>query len=157
MNHTLKKLPADSEEFASELQEYRKTPEGAVAGCIAALNIMAENFEEGEKAFLALVPDTPSNSIRLAGRQLAESPWLIRSYFAGTSPENGYTVPEERVLNLSTNLYSGSPEQGSVKFFVDCSGAQSARPVTVERKGNGSWYPREWSSLVMGMVKPKNT
>jgi len=156
MNYSMTKLPENTEELLSALSEYRSSPEGAVAGCIAALSILARDPEEGRSAVLLMNPDTPESSLRLAENQLADSPWLMGSYFHGATPENGYTISGEYSLELTTNSYSGSPEDGSVKFFVACSGADSPRPVTVESRENGFWYPREWSSLIVGIRKPLN-
>lgn len=153
MNYSMGRLPGNTDEFSSLIHEYRKSAEGAVAGCIAALNIMAENYKEGRKAMMMLHPETSETTMRLAGSQLGEAPWLVRSYFTGTSPENGYEITGDFSMDLSKNPYSGSPEDGSVKFFVACSGADSPRPVTVARRDN-YWYPREWSSLIVGIKKP---
>lgn len=156
MNYKMKRLPANIDDFSSELLEYRQSARGAVAGCIAALNIMAGNPEEGRKAMMLLNPETPESTLRLAENQLSASPWLMGSYFQGTTPENNYMIPEELVIHMTTNPYSGSSEDGSIKFFVACSGADSPRPVTVENRENGSWYAREWSSLIVGIRKPQN-
>ena len=156
MNYTMDKLPADIIEFSSALPEYRQSSRGAVAGCIAALNIMTDNPEEGRKAMLLLNHETAESTLRLAENQLAASPWLMGSYFQGTSPENNYRIPEEPIILITTNPYSGSSEDGSVKFFVACSGADSPRPVTVASRDDGAWYPREWSSLIVGIRKPLN-
>lgn len=156
MNYIMKKLPVNADDLSSELLEYRQSAEGAVAGCVAALNIMAGNPDEGRKAMMMLNPETPESTLRLAESQLAASPWIMGSYFQGTSPGNNYLIPDEPVINITMNPYSGSSEDGSVKFFVACSGADSPRPVTVRSGKNGLWYPGEWSSLIVGIRKPLN-
>ncbi len=154
MIHTLKMVPGTLDEFSRELPGYTATPEGAVAGCIGALMLMAGDPETGLEAMKLLAPGTSESILRLAKGQLTEAPWLARSYFSGTAPENGYELPEEIAISMETNLYSGSPQEGSVKIFVGCSGADSSRPVTVTRGEDGTWRPREWSSLIVGIRKP---
>ncbi len=154
MNHTLKMVPGTLDEFSRELPGYTATPEGAVAGCIGALILMAGDPDTGIEAMRLLAPGTSESILRLAKGQLKEAPWLPRSYFSGTAPENGYQLPGEKTISMETNLYSGSPEEGSVKIFVGCSGADSSRPVTVTRGDDGAWRPTEWSSLIVGIRKP---
>jgi hypothetical protein len=110
--------------------------------------------EEGKRALMAICPEAAASTTRLAVEQLGRAPWIADSYFSGATPENGYTPPREKVVSMSTNPYSGTREEGSVKYFVQCSGADSPRPVTVRRREDGSWYPWEWSSLIVGIVEP---
>lgn len=154
MTYSMSSLPEDREEFAAFLPEFRRSPEGAIAGCVAALRILAKDREEGRKAMELLNPETPESSFRLAESQLSRSPWLMDSYFSGTSPENGYSIPESIELEIASNLYSGHPESGRTKLFVKCSGADSARPVTLEKNDEGNWRPVEWSTLVVGIREP---
>lgn len=154
MNFTLNKLAVSFDDFSASLTEYNSTPEGAVAACILALKILAGNNEEGEMAIMLLNPETSQGTIRLAGRQLEKSPWIINSYFNGSSPDNGYKIDEPAVISMSTNPYSGSSEEGSLKLFVDCSGSDSPRPVTTKRNDDGTWYASEWSSLIVGIREP---
>ena len=58
-------------------------------------------------------------------------------------------------MRFSTNPHSGDPAHGTVKLFVECSGADSPRPVTLKRDPDGRWAPVEWSSLLSG-IRPPN-
>lgn len=156
MNYIMDGLPQNSDEMKEAPHRWENSPEAAAAGCVAALRIMARDPEEGRKALLALNPDTPQSTLRLAESQLERYPWLPDSYFVGSTPANGYAVPDEPVISLSKNTYSGSEEEGKVKFFLACSGADSPRPVTVIRR-DGSWRPGEWSSLIVGIRAPENS
>jgi len=129
-------------------------PEGAAALCIMALNMMTQDEAAGTDCLKALNPDVPQSSLRLAESQLRHAPYLIRSLFLGTSPENRYTLPEMLEIEFTTNIYSGTPGLGQIKLFAACSGADSPRPITVSRRENGSWYASEWSSLIVGIRPP---
>lgn len=88
-------------------------------------------------------------------RQVASRPWGPRSYFVGTSPENGYRLPEAPYrFELSRNPYSGDEDEGCVKVFVASSGASTPRPVTVKRNNRGLWKALERSSLTVGVEPP---
>lgn len=58
-------------------------------------------------------------------------------------------------VTLTTNPYSGDADQGLIKLFVVCAGANSPRPVTLERQEDGLWKASEWSSLLMGIRRPE--
>lgn len=154
MEYRITRLPESAEELSAEVPELASSPAGAVAACLAALNIMAGNPREGKKAFEAIHPEVSPSSLRLAEDQLSRAPWIPGSYFMGTSPVTGYRIPDLISISLSVNLYSGSEGEGSLKYFVECSGADSPRPVTVKRREDGSWYAHEWSSLIVGIKEP---
>ena len=154
ISYTFTELPNREEEMMNSREDFSSSPAGAAAGCIAALKILSTDPEQGEKMLRLLNPDVSNGALRLARGQLLPSPWIIHSLFAGTSPENGYSIPGEKTIELSTNPYSGSEDSGSIKFFVKCSGADSPRPITVRRNTSGKWYPHEWSSLLVGIREP---
>ncbi|PIE52661.1 hypothetical protein CSA37_05365 [Candidatus Fermentibacteria bacterium] len=150
----ISRVPETLEDFREMLPELQQSPEGAAVACILALKILASNTEAGTTALQLLDPDVARYRLDLAVRQLAKLPVMMNSYFLGTSPEEGYALPEQLSAEFTTNKYSGSPEEGSVKLFTACSGASSSRPVTVRRLDNGKWYPYEWSSLIVGVIAP---
>ncbi len=155
MSYPLAALPADLETFAAALPSLTTDPEGAAAACVAALHLLALDAEAGKKALALLDPQVSNRTLQLAERQLAQHPHLPRSYFLGTSPQGGYALPEALELAFSENPYSGSRDQGQLKLFVACSGADSPRPITTKRRSDGRWYPHSWSSLVVGIRPPQ--
>jgi len=155
MKHCIKALPGSAAGFQTMLHDLENTPEGAVFACIAALNILAADPEEGKKALVLFDPEIGLSRIQLAEMQMERAPYLMGSYFSGTGPENGYRIPETLEMELTTNRYSGSEGEGSVKFFVRCSGSSSPRPVTVHQRPDGTWYAHEWSSLIVGIAAPE--
>ncbi len=131
-----------------------RSPEGAAAACIFALNILAENSAAGIEALKEMNPDITFSTLQLAESQLKSKPYMLHSYFTGTAASSGYRLPENLEIDFTTNRYSGTPDQGRVKLFVACTGAHSPRPITVRKKDDGSWYALEWSSLVVGIKPP---
>ncbi|MCD6587767.1 MAG: hypothetical protein J7K88_04360 [Candidatus Fermentibacteraceae bacterium] len=154
MKYAVKILPLSKEDFSTLLPDLHRTPEGAAAACIFALNILAENSAAGIEALKEMNPDVTFSTLQLAESQLKSKPYMIHSYFTGTAASNGYRLPENLEFDFTTNRYSGTPDQGRVKLFVACTGAHSPRPITVRKRNDGSWYALEWSSLVVGIKPP---
>ena len=71
----------------------------------------------------------------------------------GTSPDNGYTLPEPPyTLEITRNPYSEINEN-TVKVFVLSSGADSPRPVTLKQNSRGIWKVSV-ESLILGIREP---
>ncbi len=153
---SLSAIPEDLPQFLALLDQLRERPEGAAAGVILALALLATDRELGRRCLEAAAPALPASRFRFVEERLAGQEYLPSSYLLGTHPENGYRPGEMPILmRFSTNPYSGDPAQGTVKLFVECSGADSPRPVTLKRDPDGRWAPVEWSSLLSG-IRPPN-
>lgn len=151
----LKSIPEDSTRFEEMLQSLNGTPEGAGAGLIAALTVMTRDRETGRRCVSLADPSLPASRFRFVEERLSGKEYLPASYIAGALPENRYRLPEPPlVIRFSTNPYSGDPGSGRVKLFVQCSGADSPRPLTVVRGADGRWTAVEWSSLLTGIRPP---
>ncbi len=157
MKFTVNYLPKTQAELENLVEEYSQTAEGAAVFCILALNSASTETSSTSKILELMNPDISLSMKQLSERQLKKSPYVIRSYFSGTSPENNYTIPENNLeIVLSTNKYSGTAEEGKIKFFINCSGADSPRPVTVKKNSQQRWYAHEFSSLIVGIRAPVN-
>jgi len=93
--------------------------------------------------------------------QFDQYPYVIRSYFEGASPENGYSVdPDSPVtLTVSENPYSRD-EDGYVKLFFRSSGADSERPVTLRYKAStDQWFlfSNTFMGLCAGITEPADS
>jgi hypothetical protein len=74
----------------------------------------------------------------------------------GATPENGYQLPNLPYhLSFTRNPYSGKDESGLVKVFIACSGASTARPISLKRGTDGLWRGWEWSTLLVGVAAAK--
>jgi hypothetical protein len=121
--------------------------------CLAAA-ITQQRLQEGSGGYEGW--ELHVRSRQLIQSQMARQPYMPRSYFAGTAPEQGYELPAPpHDVQFSANPYSGDPESGHYKVFVVSSGADSPRPVTVSRNPSGIWQAYEWSSLLVGVKEPR--
>jgi hypothetical protein len=148
-------VPASFQQFTEQMRSLGESPEGAAAGVIIGLAVMARDKDLGKQCVTAADPSLPASRLRFVEERLAGKDYLPYSYIIGTRPENSYSPPEPpMVIRFSTNPYSGDPAGGRVKLFVECSGADSPRPVTVTRGADGRWTAAEWSSLLTGVRPP---
>lgn len=163
-------IPADVEEFVALRNEIAVTPEGGAAMFVVAMSAYAKDPDLGMRLFTAILVNdgsmlrddpagyggkAPGNSASYLIRRLDDAPWVASSYWIGTSPENGYTVPEGNPLTtaVSRNPYSVVSET-EMRVFVHCTGADSPRPIRLERNNRGVWKVAEFSSLVVGVRPP---
>ena len=75
------------------------------------------------------------------------------SYFAGATPENHYTPKEPFTITIERNHISDA-EQGYMKLFIPCGGADSPRPIKLRQKGDGRWFLWE-QYLLTDIRQPK--
>ena len=163
---TVETIPSNIEEFIQLRKQKATSPEGGAAMFCIAMKIYSENKELGEKCFVSIADRselktgktykgyTLSNwrTIRSASLRY---PLIANTYILGSTPENGYTVSLPYKYVFTTGKYSGDPATGKIKIFVDCSGADSARPIHMVKNDKGIWKASKWSSLYAGM-KPVN-
>jgi hypothetical protein len=165
----ISRFPKNIEEFLELRNQIATTPQGGASMFIIALMMYVQSsdndfapltvaitkshLQENSKGYKGYMPN-PSD-LRLIKDQLNYHPYLPNSYVINTSPQNGYELPSERLaFTFSTNKYSGSEEEGSLKLFVPSSGADSPRPIKVVRNDKGIWKADEWSSLLVGIRTP---
>lgn len=76
------------------------------------------------------------------------------SYFEGATPDNDYTPSEPFRVTVQSTHVSGE-EQGYMKLFIPCGGADSPRPIKLRMKGDGKWFLWE-QYLLTGIRTPKS-
>ena len=86
-------------------------------------------------------------------RYLVPRPYLARSYLVGTSPETRYQAPATPTVRLGRNASSEISAE-RIKVFVSCTGADTPRPVTLQRNNRGVWKAYEYSTLFVGVRPP---
>ena len=80
--------------------------------------------------------------------------YLPFTYFAGATPENNYTPTQPYTVVIESNHVSGA-EDGYMKLFIPCGGADSPRPIKLRRRGSdGKWFLWE-QYLLTGVRTPK--
>ena len=92
-----------------------------------------ENVSEREKQFI---------KDRLAGKQ-----YKTLSFFAGATPDNGYTPIVPYTITVSENPYSFTEENWAT-LYVTSGGADAPRPVKLRRKpSTNQWFINEIQCL----------
>lgn len=76
------------------------------------------------------------------------------SYFEGATPDNDYTPSEPFRVTVQSTHVSGE-EQGYMKLFIPCGGADSPRPIKLRMKVDGKWFLWE-QYLLTGIRTPKS-
>ena len=81
--------------------------------------------------------------------------YLPFTYFAGSTPDNNYTPNQPYTIRVESNHVSGE-EQGYMKLFIPCGGANSPRPIKLRQRGSdGKWFLWE-QYLLTGVRTPKS-
>ncbi len=160
------KLPSTVDEFIELRNNIATTPEGGATVFLIALKTYVENPELGNQ-LLVIAADRGSlqagdtykgfslgkSSMQLIERQMGNNKKIPNSYIQSSSPENGYSVKTPFEYKYKSNPYSGDPAKGLYKIFVFCSGADSARPITLKKNDKGIWKASNWSSVLVGIKK----
>ena len=88
--------------------------------------------------------------------RLAGKGYVVRSYVTGTSPTNDYALPPAPYeIAVSDNPYSYTNE-GYAVLWLQSSGADSPRQVTLRRKGDGQWLLWQHNTFLSDVRIPKS-
>jgi len=161
-------LPSDVQEFLALRDDLSGTPAGGAAVFVVALALWSRDPALGTACLTAALdashlvdgPEGISGKqpaplvLRNLRERLGSAAHVVRSYFAGTSPQAGYAWPQE--LSIRVLEPAGSVGPADAKVFVRSTGADSPRPVRVVLSPKGHWKAREWSSLEVGVRAPAN-
>ena len=162
------KLPQTWSEFKAEYQTAAQTPNGAVTMLFKAIfcyikAIQTKDINLRTDAGKMLRYTTYStNSIESSPyyrtfyeRLIDDSHhYIFRSYCAGTSVDNSYSMnPDDFSL-----MFDGKRdrEPGYITVFLKSSGADSKRPVGVQKKPDGLWYTVNINSVYVQVRQPKS-
>ena len=77
------------------------------------------------------------------------------SYFAGATPDNDYTPSQPFTITIESSHVSAE-EQGYMKLFIPCGGADSPRPIKLRMRGDGKWFLWE-QYLLTDIRQPKSS
>ena len=144
--YTFKSLPQNVEELKALPEADMKDPyavaaltvvalmryETSLEDCYAMLNYLKgpEDLSLYEKQFLR---------DRFAGNKY----YKVRSFFAGTSPQNDYTPSKPYKIKVKSNSYS-FPSEDWATLWLTSSGADNARSVKLrQKKSTAQWFLNE--------------
>ncbi len=165
---SVEKLPAAMEEFLSLRDTLAGEPEGGAALLVTSMVVYTVEPELGIDMFTAALDRSQlmekpggykgfapiSSFMSYLKNYLAPKPYLAASYIAGTGPENGYELPPPPLtVHVSRNPYS-LQSNGDIKVFIECSGADSPRPVILRQNNRGVWKAVNVNSLFVGIRPP---
>ena len=81
--------------------------------------------------------------------------YLPFTYFAGSTPENSYTPTKPYTITIES-YHVSAEEQGYMKLFIPCGGADDPRPIKLRQRGSdGKWFLWE-QYLLTGVRTPKS-
>lgn len=158
-------VPTTIDEFLEFRNQVATTPEGGAAVFSMALMMYTNNQELGLQALTIALDRSelsegevykgyqPQNSINYHLSNLLRKPYTARSYVLGTSPENGYKLPNNLKFKLTRNSYS-EQSNGDIKVFIKCTGASTPRPITLRKNNRGYWKAVNYNSLFVGSQPP---
>ena len=154
---TFSALPTSLAELQALPEADLSTPFKTAALVVAALN----NFENDRTATIDMLDwlsgprEVSTHEQQFLRDQLGGKMYVIRSYFAGTSPENNYTPTQPYSVTIFDDPYSYQNE-GMAKLDITSSGADSPRQVLLRLKpSEGKWYLYE-NYLLSGIRIPKS-
>jgi Domain of unknown function (DUF6935) len=154
--------PPAQEEVLDESVPESKEPPGAVRHwLIGILKYLGGDKEAGLKQMNAVMKEkVAENNLRYAFHDAlsAEKAYIWRSYAKGAAPDNGYKVDDVTAIQIETYFQPGEAPTATskqIRMFVKSSGADSARPIRLERDSRGEWRVIEYSSLCVGVRAPK--
>ena len=145
MTISFERIPATLDELKALPEASLKEPEFGAALFVAAMM----NYKDDPAAAISMLeflkgPAGVSEYEKqfIKDRLCDGKEYVVRSYFAGTSPENNYTpsVPFE----ITPEKDSASEQDGRIRVFMRSSGADSPRMIKMRLKAStGEWFIEE--------------
>ena len=154
---TFSALPESLAEMQALPEASLDTPFKTAALTVCALCAYAADKEVGTEMLNWLRgprPLTGQDISFLNDRFRYGKTYLPFTYFVGATTENSYTQNKPYVIEITSNHTFGE-EQGYMKLFIPCGGADSPRPIKLRQRGSdGKWFLWE-QYLLTGVRTPK--
>ena len=154
---TFSALPESLAEMQALPEASLDTPFQAAALTVLALCAYAADKNIGTEMLNWLRGPRPLNGMEISflnDRFRDGKTYLPFTYFAGSTPENNYTPSEPYTIVVESNHVSAE-EQGYMKLFIPCGGADDPRPIKLRQRGSdGKWFLWE-QYLLTGVRHPK--
>ena len=155
---TFKALPESLEELQELPEASLDTPFKTAALTVLALCAYAADKNIGTEMINWLRGPRPLNGQEISfinDRFRDGKTYLPFTYFVGSTPDNDYTPAEPYTITVESNHVSGD-EQGYMKLFIPCGGADDPRPIKLRlRPSDGKWFLWE-QYLLTGVRTPKS-
>ncbi len=154
---TFTELPESLAQMQALPEASLDSPFKAAALTVCALCAYAADKNIGTEMLNWLRGPRPLNGIEISflnDRFRDGKTYIPFSYFEGATPDNDYTPSEPFRITVQSTHVSGE-EQGYMKLFIPCGGADSPRPIKLRMKGDGKWFLWE-QYLLTGIRTPKS-
>ena len=150
----IESLPQTMDEFIALPQMDLTVPQHTVALFLIALCNFVKDRKLGKSMIDKLKGPVPLNAHEEAFLcdRFRDKPYLPMAYFDGATPKNNYTPTTPLTLRIFDD-FKKNAEDGYIRLFLETTGADAKRPITLRRKAD-SWYLWEYSSVLMGIRLP---
>lgn len=139
---TFAALPESIAEMQALPESDLGDPYKTAALTVCALCVYAADKDIGTEMLNWLRGPRPLNGADISflnDRFRGGKTYIPFSYFAGATPENDYTPSQPYRITVESNHVSAA-EQGYMKLFIPCGGADSPRPIKLRMRGDGKWF-----------------
>ena len=139
---TFAALPESLAEMQALPEADLDDPYKTAALTVCALCVYAADKDIGTEMLNWLRGPRPLNGADISflnDRFRGGKTYIPFSYFSGATPENDYTPSQPYRITVESNHVSAA-EQGYMKLFIPCGGADSPRPIKLRMRGDGKWF-----------------
>ncbi len=151
---TFAALPESLAEMQALPEASLDTPFKTAALTVLALCAYAADKEVGTEMLNWLRGPRPLNGQDISflnDRFRDGKTYLPFTYFAGATPDNGYTPAQPYTIAIESN-HTSDDEAGYLKLFIPCGGADSPRPIKLRQRGSdGKWFL--WEQYLLTAVR----
>jgi hypothetical protein len=154
-------LPTSLEDFQAQITQKAGDPKAAVNLWFDAVYAyIGGNKELGAQLITEMCKEkTWKTTAGYFTNALDNKPHIFRSYANGATPDNKYQMdPENYQLTFSGELnmkpFVDKDEGEYCKLFVKSNGADSPRPITLQRNNAGQFKLYEFSSICVDVRPP---
>lgn len=151
---TFAALPESLAEMQALPEASLDTPFKTAALTVLALCAYAADKEVGTEMLNWLRGPRPLNGQDISflnDRFRDGKTYLPFTYFAGATPDNGYTPAQPYTIVIESN-HTSDDEAGYMKLFIPCGGADSPRPIKLRQRGSdGKWFL--WEQYLLTAVR----
>ena len=151
---TFAALPESLAEMQALPEASLDTPFKTAALTVLALCAYAADKEVGMEMLNWLRGPRPLNGQDISflnDRFRDGKTYLPFTYFAGATPDNGYTPAQPYTIAIESN-HTSDDEAGYMKLFIPCGGADSPRPIKLRQRGSdGKWFL--WEQYLLTAVR----
>lgn len=154
---TFTSLPESLAEMQKLPEAALETPYQTAALTVLALCAYTADREIGTEMLNWLRGPRPLNGQEISflnDRFRDGKTYLPFTYFVGAKPDNNYTPTQPYKIIVESN-HTSNDEQGYMKLFIPCGGADAPRPIKLRQRGSDQkWFLWE-QYLLTGVQTPK--